>query len=148
MLCYSWPYLNTWFQRQELVSTISQILLSTLQGIALSPRQSSSPSSMANFLIISLASNTTLFHNYHACHFQVSPFSHILFTFIWCLQSVFYSLFTLVSKVMDTNMQLEGRDRNLEEQDSIDRQGSKKLFFCNVLAKRKSSEARVSLASL
>lgn len=33
----------------------------------------------------------------------------------------FYSLFTLVSKVMDTNMQLEGRDRNLEEQYFIDR---------------------------
>jgi len=32
-----------------------------------------------------------------------------------------YSLFTLVSKVMDTNMQLEGRDRNLEEQYFIDR---------------------------
>jgi hypothetical protein len=60
----------------------------------------------------------------------------------------FYSLFTLVSKVMDTNMQLEGRDRNLEEQDSIDRQGSKNLFFGNVLAKRNSSKARVSLASL
>jgi hypothetical protein len=45
-------------------------------------------------------------------------------------------------------MQLEGRDRNLEEQDSIDRQGSKNLFFGNVLAKRNSSKARVSLASL
>lgn len=67
----------------------SQTLHSISQGIALSPRQSSLGGIWyGEFLIISLASNTNLFHNYHACHFQVSPSSHILFIFVSCLQSV------------------------------------------------------------